>query len=480
MGSMRLHYILVVLCVLAASTVARAEHWRFIVVGDTQGSLTGVNDLILSELVTEILHHNVDMVLFTGDLVQGVRFGGDAFEAELWEWVDVMQPVYERGVDVYVCRGNHEVKDAWNVALIETLNPRDSGALRWLNVFGNSAYPDQMLPDNGPPGERHMTYAVEHKNALIVGLDLYAGMRHRLAHSLNQNWLDGVLTSNTQPHVFVFGHEPAFRTYHDDCLDAFPERRDAFWRSLERVGARAYFCGHDHYYDHAVVDDGDGDPDNNIHQIIAGTGGAYFYTWAPPYRGDNGPYTVRQRYHVMQHGYMLVDVTDLDVMVTWMERWDGSPLGPAHYVPRDWWGYHVDLGLTVLRPHGGERVPTSRPYTVRWKTVPHGKTDRVILEWSPDAGTNWQRIDVVDNTGSYEWFVPEINSRHCLLRVRDADEPTQQDTSDATFSIFQCQVKLAADLNGDCYVDFADLAILLSEWMICGNPLDPSCGPSLP
>ena len=34
----------------------------------------------------------------------------------------------------------------------------------------------------------------------------------------------------------------------------------------------------------------------------------------------------------------------------------------------------------------------------------------------------------------------------------------------------------AADLNGDCYVDFADLAILMGEWLACGNPLDPNCG----
>jgi hypothetical protein len=33
-----------------------------------------------------------------------------------------------------------------------------------------------------------------------------------------------------------------------------------------------------------------------------------------------------------------------------------------------------------------------------------------------------------------------------------------------------CQAKLAADLNGDCRVDFADLAILASEWLAPGPP----------
>ena len=158
-----------------------------------------------------------------------------------------------------------------------------------------------------------------------------------------------------------------------------------------------------------------------------------------------------------------------------MERWDTGTLAPALYVARDWWHYHVDLGLTVVRPRGGERIAASRPYTIRWRTVPSGTTDRVALESSFDAGASWHLIDVVDNTGSYEWPVPAANSADCLLRVSDADEPANQDSSDAAFSGCECQAKLAADLNGDSYVDFADLAILMSEWLVCGNPLDPAC-----
>ena len=476
MGGKRLYDILIVLCVATVATVTGAERWSFLVVGDSQGASSGVNPVILSELAGEALRRDVDLVLFTGDLVIGVASDPDLFEAQLREWVRIMGPVYKAGIDVYVCRGNHEIRDAWTAAQIELLNPADNCAHRWLAVFGDSAYPEQMLPDNGPPGERCMTYAVEHSNALIVGLDLYGGHRHWPAHALNQDWLDAVLASNTRPHVFVFGHEPAFGTYHDDCLDAHPDRRDSFWRSLERAGGRTYFCGHDHYYDHAEVEDGDGDPNNNIHQIIAGTGGASFYTWAPPYDGDNGAFTVRQRYHAQAHGYMLVEIEGLDVSILWMERWDGDALGPPHYVARDWWQYHVDLGLTLLRPRGTARIAASRPYTVRWKTVPIGTTARVVLEYSLDAGANWQMIDVVDNTGSYEWFVPTANSTECLFRVTDADDPTNQDICGTPFSVFECQAKLAADLNGDCYVDFADLALLLSEWLSCGNPLDPTCG----
>ena len=59
-----------------------------------------------------------------------------------------MKPVYDAGIGVYVCRGNHEVKDIWDAELIDAPDSMDNCALRWLAVFGNSAYPELMLPEN--------------------------------------------------------------------------------------------------------------------------------------------------------------------------------------------------------------------------------------------------------------------------------------------------------------------------------------------
>jgi hypothetical protein len=322
-----------------------------------------------------------------------------------------------------------------------------------------------------------MTYAVVHKNALIVALDQYGGIRHRLAHSINQSWLNGRLDRNAQPHVFIFGHEPAFRTYHPDCLDAFPAQRDAFWESVKRAGGRTYFCGHDHYYDHAVVDDGDGVPGNDIHQLIVATAGAPFYAWTLPYSGNNSYFAVEQLYHVTRYGYILVVVDGLDVTLTWMERRDSNIWLLPSYVPAEVWGYRAEPGPIVLRPNGAERLVASHPYTVRWKTIGGADIDQVAIEYSPDGGANWGLVDQVANSGTYEWAAPPIDSQTCLLRVRDASDPQIYDVSDRPFSVFQCQERLTGDLNGDCYVDFADLAILLGEWLACGNPFDPDCNP---
>jgi len=366
-------------CLAGVVNASAVERWRFIITCDTRNNTaSGINDQIVHELTGEILRANVDFVIIAGDLVNGVRAGASHFETQLWNWVAALKPIYDARIPVYVCRGNHELGDMWDAEPGDP-PPLDNYAKRWLNVFGSGSYPQQKLPDNGPSDERYMSYSVAHKNALIVALDQYAGIEHQLAHTVNQSWLDAQLTANARPHVFVFGHEPAFRALHADCLDSDPRQRDAFWHSLRAAGARMYLCGHDHFYDHARIDDGDGKADNDLHQYIVGTGGASFYYWTPPYDGNNGDFYVAQVYHAESYGYVLVEIDDLKVTTTWMERQSSYLSQPGVYKAKDVWTY--------------------------------------------TAG---------------------------------------------------CKVKLAADLNGDCRVDFADLAILASEWLASGNPPSPA------
>jgi hypothetical protein len=280
-----------------------------------------------------------------------------------------------------------------------------------------------------------MSYAVVHKNALVIGLDQYAGMWHHAVHSVNQGWLDSQLEVNTKPHVFVFGHEPAFRTYHPDCLDAHPDQRDAFWRSLKAAGTRLYTCGHDHYYDNARVDDGDGDPNNDIHQLIVATAGAPPYTWSPPYRGDNGDFLVSQLYHAQRWGYVVVDVNGLDVTTTWMERQNNDSSQPGVYKAAYVWRYKVVAGPVITQPNGGEQIVAGRPYTIRWRVVEGTTVARVVIADSLDGGATWAVVGEADNTGSYVWLVPSAISHTCLVRISDARSPSVGDTSDGPFSI---------------------------------------------
>jgi len=389
-----------------SSGLLTEKPWKFIVTCDSRGSTNGIQQTALSELVNEILTQSADFVLFPGDLVSGYKSIGPAgFEAQLRAWIEITEPVYNAGIGVYVSRGNHEIMDVWGYSIRPDIDPEDNHATRWLNVFGSELYPEQMLPDNGPASEKYMTYAVTHKNAFIVSLDQYAGINHDAVHMINQQWLDAQLAANTMPHIFIAGHEPAFRAMHSDCLENHRLQRDAFWASIRNAGGRTYFTGHDHFYDHARIDDGDGNPDNDIHQYIIGTGGAGLYPWSPPYSGNNSYYTVEQLGHAEKYGYVLVEVDDLNVTLTWMQRHTNDLNIPGIYQPDDVWSYAVSPKPIVLSPNGGENLtvgatPCGCPGqargpapTIIWKIQEGAELDTVMIEYSTDNGQSWQAIE---------------------------------------------------------------------------------------
>lgn len=269
----------------------KEEHWKFVVIGDTRGNspTSQVNTAVLADIVQSAADHDPDLVLVTGDLVD---YGT---EAAFREWKNVAMPLYQAGIAVYPVRGNH---DSYG------------GATAWGNVFG----PD--VPDNGPTGETDLTYSVLHKNALFVCLDEYAS-----AHRVNQSWLDTQLADGTAQHTFVVGHEPAFAVAHKECLDDYPAERDRFWQSMEDKGVGAYFCGHDHLCDRARIDNGDGEPGNDVWQYIAGAGGAPLTPFPWGYNGDNGTRTPVSGYHNgAEFGYLVVEVDGNRVTMTWYAR----------------------------------------------------------------------------------------------------------------------------------------------------------------
>ncbi|MCP4712971.1 MAG: hypothetical protein GY869_30455, partial [Planctomycetes bacterium] len=162
---------------LTLSPALAQSPWKFIVVGDSRsdGENNGVNIPILNEIAHEIVSHNVDFVLFPGDIVNGSS-DHTTFQSQLTTWRDTMQPVYDAGIAVYPVRGNHE----------------NHSLAAWRNVFSGP----YALPQNGPPGELDLTYSFSHKNAFVAALDQYVTLRR-----VNQSWLDAQLAANTNPHV---------------------------------------------------------------------------------------------------------------------------------------------------------------------------------------------------------------------------------------------------------------------------------------
>lgn len=327
---------LLVLTLLPVRVLAE-EPWRFIVTADSRSDSAsdnnGVNVPILTEIVREIIDANAEFVLFAGDLVIGVSDQA-ALESQFTTWRDTAQPLYEAGIGVYIVRGNHDEGsypsgiDAWNNVFKFVPGQRGGGI-------------DYGLPKNGPTDELNLTYSVTHKNVLALGLDQCRTPNHSKNY-VHQAWIDEQLAANTQPHVFAFGHFTSFKMIWDSVGDHATDR-DLFWESLKNVGSRAYFCGHEHFYNHSRADD-DANPDNDLHQVVVGSAGASVHNWNGTFPGDNGGRTITNIYHTTLFGYIIVDINDLNVTLSWMERQTSDPAVTGVYQAKDVWSYTVACG----------------------------------------------------------------------------------------------------------------------------------------
>jgi hypothetical protein len=336
---------------------AQANKWKFVVVGDTRGPSASapINTNILQELAVAITNEDPVFLLVPGDLV----YAGDL--SSFMGWTNIMAPVYQAGIGVYPVMGNHDTSDVTS----------------YRAVFGD------QLPDNGPAAELERTYFLTCSNVLVLALDNYV-----TAHRVNQGWIDAVLGTNNQLHVFAMGHEPAFKANHTDCLDDYPIDRDAFWQSLRNVQGRAYFCGHDHFFDHLRAGDGDDNPANDIHQFITGGGGAPFHT-SYAYDGINGPWLPVNIAHDMTNGYLRVEIESSKVTMTYVHR-----TTPGVYVDTaDVFSYTLqprlasswDAGQLSLKWRGGGQLQAAPEVSGPFTNVPGATASYVVTNFTESS-----------------------------------------------------------------------------------------------
>jgi len=200
-----------------------------------------------------------------------------------------------------------------------------------------------------------------------------------------------------------------------DSLDAYPTNRDAFWSSLATVGTRVYFCGHEHFYDRARINDGDGNPTNDLYQYIIGTGGSDFYP-DNGYTGDNGPWTPMRQWHTNQYGYVLGEVYGSRVTLIWKGRTSPgvfqagelfvfNDTSTTNGISQGWLDYY---GLTNdLSDTDGDGLPEWKEYVAG--TDPTDPVSCLRLNIRDTAKTNaliwWANTD---NRTYGLWFCPDL------------------------------------------------------------------------
>jgi len=132
---------------------------------------------------------------------------------------------------------------------------------------------DFALPD----AERW--YSVRFGNCAFHCLDIYSTFT---PGSAQYNWLlSELMADSADPairHIFVFGHEPPYTTNNGHAGNT--NVQTYLCPLFERFGVAIEFSGHNHAYEHSLV--------NGVHYIMTGGGGAPLYTsW-----GATQPWTI--------------------------------------------------------------------------------------------------------------------------------------------------------------------------------------------
>jgi predicted phosphodiesterase len=336
------------------SWIYAQETTRFMVVGDPHNYSPAANfkETVLYEIVQAAIDEDVDFIFFTGDLV--IRSFGEftPIDSVLKDWRCVLNTLSNHNINVFACRGNND------------LSSKES----WDSLFSDP----YSFPQNGPENEKNITYALEFNNILFIAMDQYIE-----THRINQNWLNGILTNNEKPHVFVAGHEPAFKLLHTNCMGAYPEERNIFWESLINAGTKIFFCAHDHFYDHAVIDDGDGNAMNDIHQVIVGTASSLHQDAS--YDGDNGRWAPDRIFHEEKNGYVLVEIEGDDVQFTWKHRTESNVFeygGDSYTFPTNLLGHkNILLNYDLFQNHPNPFNPST---VISWQLAVGSKVDLSI------------------------------------------------------------------------------------------------------
>jgi len=78
--------------------------------------------------------------------------------------------------------------------------------------------------------------------------------------------------------------------------------------------------------------------------------------------------------------------------------------------------------INLNSPNGGEVYNSGEIANIEWSGNKMNKT--VNINYSTNNGSDWNYIDEINNSNSYKWILPDINSDSCLVSVDVSNENT--------------------------------------------------------
>ena len=111
----------------------------------------------------------------------------------------------------------------------------------------------------------------------------------------------------------------------------------------------------------------------------------------------------------------------------------------------------------------GNYIKHSQYRNIEWNTSSTIK--HVNIYFSSDNGTSYSLIasNVDASTKKYSWYIPDINSPQCLIRIEDSDFPNTFSVSSNTFTIFHNKITLAASPDPGYFVRYKQNTIVWTQ-----------------
>ena len=239
-----------VMCLMVDTSSCAAESWKFVSIPDFLNN--DVNypepkwDDALDYVLQAIQAEQPDFVLVAGDLVMGrwshSRQHLDHMAQRFYPaWTSRMAAY---NLKYYVALGDHEIGDDPWQGKKRALVPHYKNAFR--------KYLD--MPGGGPEGFEKTTYAVRHKNLLLVCVDQFEQDDHGEVHvrvgQKQQDWIAQTLTANKDAdHRVVMGHVPILPGWRWRSSSRFslPQGADSpLWQLMSKHEVDLYLCGEVH------------------------------------------------------------------------------------------------------------------------------------------------------------------------------------------------------------------------------------------
>jgi predicted MPP superfamily phosphohydrolase len=206
------------------------QPFRFVALGDTQDRNGSVyNHEMHRNIVRQAYAYHPNLVIRTGDEVD-VRT-----DMSLWNYLFAIQRPLLGNALYFTATGNHDYVAS-------------SPTTYYFDLF------------TLPPGPTQQYYAVKYGNTLFIALSTETTIT-----GTQTTWLSSTLTAaNADPEIYwrvVFFHQPI---YTNGLHAANTTARNAWHSLFENNGVDLVFSGHNHSYEHALV--------NGVHYLVVGGG----------------------------------------------------------------------------------------------------------------------------------------------------------------------------------------------------------------